>query len=119
MVNLVKISKSEKETHKIAGNLARKVIGSRDPVTIALEGELGAGKTTFIRGFLRSLGVREKVKSPTFVLMRHYKIPKSDKEIYHLDCYRVRDHRDLATLDLRSIFNFQDSIVLIEWPERV
>ena len=79
-------SGSEKETQKIAGSLASKVINSKKPVIIALEGELGAGKTTFVRGFLRSLGVKDKVKSPTFVLMRHYK--KGDKEIYHLDCYR-------------------------------
>ena len=135
MINLVKISKSEKETHKIAGNLAAKIIkgptsprlaGLRRASVIALEGELGAGKTTFVKGFAKALGVKVKVKSPTFVLMKKYHIPENTrykildtKYLFHLDCYRVRDHRDLATLDLRSIFNSPDSIVLIEWPERV
>ncbi len=127
-------SGSEKETQKIASELASKVIKSlqgragKKALIITLEGELGAGKTTFIRGFLKSLGVKDKVKSPTFVLMRHYHVKlrhaadktlKSDKEVYHLDCYRVRDHRDLSTLDLKSLFKSPNSIVLIEWPERI
>lgn len=121
------ISKSKKETQKIAENLARKVVSSKNPVVVALEGELGAGKTTFAKGFARALGVRTKIKSPTFVLMKKYTISESTalprycakRWLYHLDCYRVRDHRDLATLDLKSIFNSPENIILIEWPERI
>ena len=88
MINLVKISKSEKETHKIAGNLAAKIIkgptsprlaGLRRASVIALEGELGAGKTTFVKGFAKALGVKVKVKSPTFVLMKKYHIPENTR----------------------------------------
>ena len=95
---------------------------------IALEGELGAGKTTFVKGFAGELGVKAKVKSPTFTLMKEYKIPfdnsqefkeSNQKYLTHLDCYRVKDYRDLATLDLKSLFKSPDHIVLIEWPERV
>ena len=144
---MVKTSKSEKETHKIAGKLAEKIMkgpSTRLPPTprlwragrasvITLEGELGAGKTTFVKGFARALGVKAKIKSPTFVLMRYYPItnyalcikrkirnPQSAiRKLYHLDCYRVRDHKDLATLDLKSLFKLPDNIVLVEWPERV
>ena len=139
---MVYCSKSEKETQKIAGNLAAKIIksptsprlaGLRRARVITLEGELGAGKTTFVKGFAKALGVKVKVKSPTFVLMKYYpithyglRIKKSIRnsqfairKLYHLDCYRVRDHKDLATLDLKIIFNTPGNIVLVEWPERV
>ena len=148
MVNLVKISKSEEETQKVAGNLAVKIIkgpasprlaGLRRASVIALEGELGAGKTTFVKGFAKALSVKVKVKSPTFTLMKEYKIPSlkkpqntnhktqinpkfktsNSKHLIHIDCYRVKDHKDLAILDLKTIFNPPDNIVLIEWPERI
>ena len=118
-------SKSEKETQKIAGNLALKIIRFKGPVVIALEGELGAGKTTFVKGFAQALGIKAKIKIPTFILMKKYPIVASgyslmaSRYLYHIDCYRVRDHRDLATLDLKSLFESPDNIVLIEWPERV
>ena len=132
------LSKSEKETQKMAGNLATKVIKLQKPVIMALEGELGAGKTTFAKGFAKALGVRTRIKSPTFVLMKKYSISSSgyssrsqdrrsaiasglaaDRYLYHLDCYRVGDHNNLSTLDLGSIFSMPGNIVLIEWPERV
>jgi len=118
-------SKGEKETRKIAEQLAQKVIKLQKTTVIALEGELGAGKTTFVKGFAKALGIKAKIKSPTFVLMKKYPIPAPcsmihvSRFLYHLDCYRVRDHKDLETLDLKSIFSSPDSIVLIEWPERV
>jgi len=117
MVNLVKISKNTKETQKVAGDLAYKVIASRNPVVIALEGELGAGKTTFVKGFAKALGIKAKIKSPTFTLMKQYQIKPAS--LYHIDCYRIRDHRDLVTLDLKSIFKSPNSVILIEWPERI
>lgn len=133
------LSKNGKETQKIAASLARKVVKSQKSVVVALEGELGAGKTTFVKGFAKALGVKTKIKSPTFVLMKKYAIPESTvlpcycskRWLYHLDCYRVRDHRDLTTLDLKSLFSAPkgrdlasggkslQNIVLIEWPERV
>ncbi|MEK7139014.1 MAG: tRNA (adenosine(37)-N6)-threonylcarbamoyltransferase complex ATPase subunit type 1 TsaE [Patescibacteria group bacterium] len=122
---MVKISKNERGTRKIARDLALRVVKVKNPVTIALEGELGAGKTTFVKGFAKALGIKTKIKSPTFTLMKKYPVKLMGLSAYeltsliHLDCYRVRDHRDLATLDLKSIFNSPENIVLIEWPERV
>ena|SRR3989338_3951750 len=142
-VKLVIISKSGKETRKIAGELALKIMKSptsppsmhkamegqkklRRASVITLEGELGAGKTTFAKGFAKALGVKVKVKSPTFVLMKKYNLETRGKRqgarvkyLCHLDCYRARDHRDLATLDLKSLFKSPENIILIEWPERV
>lgn len=111
-------SHSPKETQKIAADLARKIMKTKRGAVIALEGELGAGKTTFIQGFARSLGIKEKIKSPTFVLMKKYKI-LDGINLYHIDCYRVRDYKDLKIIELKEIFKASHNIILIEWAERV
>lgn len=117
-------SNSPRETQKIAADLARKIIKTKKGAVVALEGELGAGKTTFIQGFAKALGVKSKIKSPTFVLMKKYPIPainyklKTKNYLYHLDCYRVRDHKDLKITELREILGESHNIVLIEWAER-
>lgn len=112
------LSQNEKETKKIAAELAQKIIKTQKGAVIAMEGELGAGKTTFIQGFVRALGVKEKVKSPTFVLMKKYKV-SGEVNLYHLDCYRIRDEKDLKISEFREILEEPRNIVLIEWAERV
>ncbi len=130
------VSKSPKETQKIAANLAQKIIKTKKAVdnrlaksvihsgaVIALEGELGAGKTTFIQGFAKALGIRSKIKSPTFVLMKKYKLEtgnwKLETNLYHLDCYRVGSYKDLKIPEFKDIIQKPNNIVLIEWAERV
>lgn len=119
-------SHSPKETQKIASDLAQKIIKTKKGAIIAMEGELGSGKTTFIQGFMASLGIEEKVKSPTFVLMKKYSILKNfkfkilnSKFVYHLDCYRIADHKDLRIPEFEEILNEEGSIVFIEWAERI
>ena len=114
-------TKSPKETRKLAEKIALEVLKtkSRGAVTIALEGELGAGKTTFVQGFVKGLGIEAKVKSPTFVLMKKYGIPGTGKNLFHLDCYRLRDYKDLKPLGIKEIFKNPGNIILIEWAERV
>lgn len=110
-------SHSPKQTQKIAADLARKIIKTKKGAVIALEGELGAGKTTFIQGFAKALGVKSKIKSPTFVLMKKYSVGIFN--LYHLDCYRVGDDKDLKIPELKEILAMSHNIVLIEWAERV
>jgi tRNA threonylcarbamoyladenosine biosynthesis protein TsaE len=93
---------------------------------IALSGDLGAGKTTFAQGFLRELGVRGRVTSPTFVLIKQYKIsqrfqpPTSNfRHIHHADFYRLGSAAHLKPLEFKKILNDPQNIVLIEWPEKV
>jgi tRNA threonylcarbamoyladenosine biosynthesis protein TsaE len=126
---MIFISNSERDTHKIAAQLADKIIKNypleRRASVIALEGELGAGKTTFVRGFAKALGIKTNIKSPTFNLMKEYNFYENKKKkkisgkLIHIDCYRVKDHRDLAILNLKSLFNSSPNVVLIEWPERI
>ena len=80
-----------------------------------LHGDLGAGKTTFARAFLRELGVGERVKSPTYSLVEGYDV--GDRRAFHLDLYRIADPGELEWLGLDSLAE-PGAIVLVEWPER-
>ena len=104
------------ETQQIAFDLAVK-LKDRD-CTILLYGDLGAGKTTFTQGFARGLGIEQKVLSPTFLVMRQYQIPNSERGFYHIDLYRFDEGFDAKTLGLHELFEGHN-IVLIEWPEKL
>src|SRR3990167_1799120 len=82
------------------------------PAIIFLEGQLGAGKTTFVRGLMRGLGYTGTVKSPTFTLIETYSLP--EKEILHADLYRLKNPLELEAMGFRDYFT-DKSIVLIEW----
>ncbi|MCM8786645.1 MAG: tRNA (adenosine(37)-N6)-threonylcarbamoyltransferase complex ATPase subunit type 1 TsaE [Candidatus Omnitrophica bacterium] len=83
---------------------------------VILEGQLGAGKTTFVKGILKGFGIRKTVISPTFILIREYK--KRDIYIYHVDLYRL-EKKDIDTIGLEDILYRKDSIVLIEWGDKI
>lgn len=116
-------SKSVKETQKIAADLAKDIFKKQTKngaIIIALEGELGAGKTTFTKAFAKAMGVKKKLTSPTFVLMRQYKLDIGGfKLLIHLDTYRLRDYRDLLPLGIKEILKNPENIILIEWADRV
>jgi len=113
------VSTSAEQTKKIATDLAKKL--SKKPASkalvLALEGELGAGKTTFVQDFIKALLPKTRVKSPTFLLMKHY--PRHGRDIYHIDCYRIKGSADLKFFDIKEILNSPKNIVLVEWAERI
>jgi tRNA threonylcarbamoyladenosine biosynthesis protein TsaE len=83
---------------------------------VTLSGDLGAGKTTLVRGCLRALGWKGPVKSPSYPLVEHY--PLSSLYFYHFDFYRFADPSEWETAGLADCFH-RDAVCLIEWPERV
>lgn len=117
------LSKSVLETEKIAAELAQKIFlqqTQNKATVVALEGELGAGKTTFVKAFAKALGVKEKLSSPTFVIMRSYQLSTASYQLLvHIDAYRLDGGEELELLGIDDIFTGPENIVLIEWAERV
>lgn len=111
------------ETQDIALKLSKKILlkkPKKSAVVLALQGDLGAGKTTFVQGFALGLGIQEKVLSPTFILMRRFDIDSFIfKNFYHIDCYRLENEKDLEVLGFKEILNNPENIIAIEWPEKI
>lgn len=105
------ISNSVETTQKLAEDLAAVILPG---TTILLNGELGAGKTTFTQGFARALGIKRPVKSPTFTLVREYQTDQF--MLYHLDVYRLGEEGGAEDLGLSEYFN-ADSVALVEWSQ--
>lgn len=121
-------TKSEDETKSLAENLARTLLEKpnigKNALVLALTGDLGSGKTTFAQGFALGLGIKEKITSPTFIILKKFKIIKEVKNtnyklFYHIDGYRLKNAKDADVLGLKEILANPASIVLIEWPEVV
>jgi len=87
----------------------------RPPCTIYLQGDLGTGKTTLVRGVLRGFGHAGPVRSPTYTLLEPYEL--GAMRLYHLDLYRLGDPEELEYLGLRDLLDGR-SLLLVEWPER-
>ncbi len=88
---------------------------------ILLRGDLGAGKTTFVRGLAKGLGITEPISSPTFALVAEYALPQTGsgvRNLYHLDLYRSETDSALSSPEIREIIENPEAIVAIEWPER-
>ncbi|HME92874.1 MAG TPA: tRNA (adenosine(37)-N6)-threonylcarbamoyltransferase complex ATPase subunit type 1 TsaE [Methylomirabilota bacterium] len=106
------VSRSPEETQAIGERLgARLVAGS----VVACTGELGAGKTCFLQGLARGLGVTGAVTSPTFVLVNHY---RGRLPVYHLDAYRTGSLTELVDLGLEEMLH-GDGVTVIEWADKL
>lgn len=122
------ISKSAKETQKISKIMAGEFVKHRvfnKALVVALEGELGSGKTTFSQGLAKALGIKEKVLSPTFVLVKIYKVTSRQaqriklKHLIHIDCYRLDSPTDLLHLGFKDFLKDRDAILVIEWASKI
>jgi tRNA threonylcarbamoyladenosine biosynthesis protein TsaE len=107
------ISESEDETRKLGSEFA-KMLGETD--IAAFYGELGSGKTQFIKGICSELGVKNVVNSPTFVIVNEYDYANG-KKIFHFDLYRMKNTEEVIDLGFEDYFD--KGLILIEWPELI
>lgn len=112
MDDLIVITHCKEETMHIAHELANKL---PDGLVITLTGDLGAGKTTFVRGLAQGLNIKEVVQSPTFNIMKIYF--KGTRPLIHIDAYRLADIDTDIGLD--EYIGYESGLTVIEWPEFV
>jgi tRNA threonylcarbamoyladenosine biosynthesis protein TsaE len=113
-----------KETQKLGADFAKNILemdfGFDGATIIALSGDLGGGKTTFLQGFAKGLGIKEKVLSPTFVVQKRFKLKnKKFKNFYHIDCYRLDSYKDAIELKIPDALKDAQNIIAVEWPEKI
>lgn len=106
----------EKETEDKAKNFAYLIKGFKNSLLINLIGNLGAGKTTFVRGLIQELGFDEFVKSPTFTIVESYE--SDNLKVFHFDLYRIEDDKELQAIGVEDYLTEENAITLVEWPEK-
>ena len=113
------ISTSANQTKKIARLLAKDLKSGQ---TICLTGNLGSGKATFVQGLAQGLGIKEKITSPSFVLIKQYKIKSQKskiKSLIHIDCYRLNSSQEILDLGFEEILSQKKAIIIIEWADKI
>ena len=117
MKNKLTLSSLE-DTKKLGQELAKEILKRKGEAAfvVFLDGDLGTGKTTLVKEIIFALGVKEKVKSPTFTIIEPYEL--NNENIYHVDLYRIIDPTELEIIGLREYLNESNAIIFIEWPEK-
>ncbi len=123
------ITQSAQETQKLGEKIGRDLISQKIKSKIfCLYGDLGSGKTTFIQGVAKGLGIKKRVISPTFMFIRQYEIRNTQyvshltshlSPFYHIDLYRINKVEEAKDLGLQEIFEDKEVIVAIEWAEKI
>jgi len=114
------------QTKKLGEKFAKEILKAKPKkaaFVIGLEGELGGGKTTFLQGFAKGLGIKEKILSPTFVILKKFQLNnltiKQFNNLYHIDCYRIEKSKQLLDLGFEEIISNPKNIIAVEWAEKI
>ena len=136
------ITKSKEETQKFAKNFAKNLLAKsglanrKTSLIVGLYGNLGAGKTTFIQGFAKGIGIKEKITSPTFVIFKKFKIAQKSptnrkpeianktqganfKNFIHIDAYRIENPKEFIILKWNELIKNPYNVILIEWADKI
>ncbi len=125
------ISNNPEVSKKIAQKFAVEILSGKvggkknGALVLALTGDLGSGKTTFAQNFAEALGIKEKIKSPTFIIFRKSKIKnkgwseKGFENFYHFDVYRIHREKEILNLGWEEIIKNPENIVLVEWADKM
>ena len=104
------------ETQKIGETIAKEILKlkpKKKAIVLGLIGDFGGGKTCFLQGFAQGLGIKQRVLSPTFIIMRRF------NNFYHIDCYRIQKPQEILDLGFKRIIANPKNIVAVEWADRI
>ncbi|MCX6813023.1 MAG: tRNA (adenosine(37)-N6)-threonylcarbamoyltransferase complex ATPase subunit type 1 TsaE [Candidatus Azambacteria bacterium] len=118
------VTKSSEETKKVgtalAATLEKEPLNMKQALVIALEGDLGSGKTSFIQGLAQGLKIQENILSPTFVIQKDFPLQlKNFKNLYHIDTYRLKNPEELLELGFKDLIRNPENLIVIEWTDKV
>jgi tRNA threonylcarbamoyladenosine biosynthesis protein TsaE len=121
------LTTTPRQTQKLGEILAKEVLKTKlkkGSLILGLEGDLGGGKTTFLQGFAKGLGIKEKILSPTFIILKKFKIRSTNwrtnfKNFYHIDCYRIEKPREILALGFKEIVSNLQNVIAVEWADRI
>lgn len=124
------LTNSPAQTKKLGRVLAKQILRikrRKKALIIGLEGDLGSGKTTFLQGLAAGLGIKEKILSPTFVILKKFNMGKLKGQrlkaqirwFYHVDCYRIKKTKEILELGFEEIISNHVNIIAIEWAEKI
>lgn len=115
-------SEETREIGKILGQaLVHGYFKPKKSLVLALTGDLGSGKTSFVKGLAKGLGVKNKIQSPSFVIFKSFPVrpQKIFSKLIHIDCYRLDSFKDLLHIGLREFISNPQNIVVIEWADKI
>jgi tRNA threonylcarbamoyladenosine biosynthesis protein TsaE len=117
------LSKNILETKKIAKTFLTKLLQKekrQGALVVGLSGDLGAGKTVFVKAVAKCLKIRNRVFSPTYVIIKNYELRITNyKKFFHIDAYRLKNEKELVHLGWEEIISNKENLVFVEWPENV
>lgn len=116
------ITRSSEDTQKVAASFTRFLLAnpSKRAQVLALVGDLGSGKTTFIQGLARALGIKDTVLSPTFLIIKEFNLEnKNFKHFYHIDVYRLKNPQELLDLGFKDVVEDPANLIVIEWADKI